>query len=128
MENSKPEFVRLIPILFVKDIESETEFYMSLGFEISYQGDEFPGLVALRNGGVEFGLEERANVDASKVNDSFSWQMEADNLNKIIAICQARNIKHSKPRQYWEERDAWEMQVHTPNGYTLNIETLGHEQ
>ena len=127
MKKTAPEFIRLVPILFVKDLESEVGFYTSLGFEISYQGDEFPGFVALRSGGIEFGLEERANVDASRVNDSFSWQMEADDLNKVIAICQERDIKYSQPRQYWEERDAWEMQVHTPNGYTLNLETTGHD-
>ena len=56
-----PKFLRLVPILFVKDLESEVDFYTGLGFEISYQGDEFPGFVGLESGHFDFGLQEKAD-------------------------------------------------------------------
>lgn len=77
----KPKFNQLLPILFVKNLELEIDFYKNFGFEISYQGDEFPG---------------------------FIWQMDTDSFSKVIVICDAKGIEYSKPKQYWEKMDGWE--------------------
>ena len=58
----KPNFNKLVPILFVKDLESEISFYQTLGFEITYQGDEFQGFVGLKHGDIEFGLEKKHDL------------------------------------------------------------------
>lgn len=79
----KPKFNQLLPILFVKDLESEVNFYKSLGFEISYQGKEFPGFVGLKSGDIEFGLEQKENFDPQKARDSFIWQMDTTSFSKV---------------------------------------------
>ena len=127
MESKKPEFIRFIPILYVRELDQEVEFYAHLGFEISYQGDEFPGFVALRNNNNEFGLSEKKDFDPAKARDSFVWQMETDSFSKIIAICNEQGFEYASPKQYWQERDAWEMQVKTPNGYLLHLDKLGKD-
>ena len=35
-------FKKLVPIIYVKDLDAEVQFYETFGFQISYQGDEFP--------------------------------------------------------------------------------------
>ena len=127
MSAEKPHFNRLVPILYVGDLDREVAFYLTLGFEISYQGDEFPGFVGLRNGGVEFGLKERGGFDPEKIVDTFVWQMETASFRAVIAVCEEHGIEHSQPRQYWQAMDSWEMQVKTPNDYTLELEKLGKD-
>ena len=127
MQNKKPTFPRLVPILYVKDLEKEVDFYTSLGFEISYQGDDFPGFIALKSGNIEFGLKKREDFDPLQAEASFVWQMEVDSISKIIAICVDRALEYSEPQQYWEERDAWEMVVKSPNGYSLHLDKLGKD-
>ena len=127
MPAEKPHFSLLVPILYVGDLDREVAFYLTLGFEISYQGDEFPGFVGLRNGGVEFGLKERAGFDPEKIVGAFVWQMETASFRAVIAVCEEHGIEHSQPRQYWEAMDSWEMQVKTPSGYTLELEKFGKD-
>ncbi len=122
---NKPKFNQLLPILFVKNLESEIDFYKGFGFEISYQGDEFPGFVGLKKDNIEFGLEERKNFDPQNAQDSFIWQMDTNSFSKVMAICDAKGIEYSKPKQYWEKMDGWEMTIKTPNGYTLQLEKVG---
>lgn len=125
--SSMPEFPRLVPIIYVKDLEAEVAFYKSLGFTISYQGDEFPGFVGMDCGHFDFGIEEKDDFDPLKAAASFVWQMETDSFSKVIAVCKEQGIEYSEPHCYWEERDSWEMTVQTPNGYTLHLEKYGKD-
>ncbi len=127
MAEKFPNFHRLVPILYVRDLELEVDFYKGFGFEISYQGDEFPGFVGLRKDAIEFGLKERSDFDPVKARESFVWQMETDSFSKVIAICDENAFAFAKPTQYWEEMDAWEMSVQTPNGHTLQLEKIGKD-
>jgi catechol 2,3-dioxygenase-like lactoylglutathione lyase family enzyme len=127
MTAKTPKFNRLIPILYVRDLAPEVEFYQRLGFEISYQGEDFPGFIALRKDSIEFGLETRDGFDPERANDSLAWQMEMDSFSKVIAICKKHAIEHSEPQQYWAEMNAWAMKVRTPNGYTLHLEKIGSD-
>ncbi len=127
MQDEKPTYPRLIPILYVRDLDSEVDFYTSLGFEITYQGDEFPGFIALNSGEFEFGLKEKEDFDPLQAEASFVWQMEVDSFTKVLAICVERALEYSEPKQYWEARDAWEMTVQTPNGYSLHLDKLGKD-
>jgi len=110
----KPKFNQLLPILFVRDLVSEIAFYKVSGFEVSYQGTEFPGFVGLKKENVEFGLEERKNFDPQKAVDNFIWQMDTDSFGKVIKICKERGIEYSEPKK-------------TPNGYTLYLEKTGKD-
>ena len=122
-----PKFNQLLPILFVRYLESEINFYKSFGFRLSYQGDEFPGFVGLKKDNIEFGLEERKDFDPQKAKGSFIWQMDTDNFSKVIAICKKKDFEYSGPKQYWERMDGWEMYIKTPNGYTLQLEKIGKD-
>ena len=44
------------PILYVADPHSERDFFSRFGFETAYEGDEFPGFLAVERGSVCFGL------------------------------------------------------------------------
>jgi len=37
-----PLFSRIIPILFVSDLQAERDFYVRLGFHVTYEGPEYP--------------------------------------------------------------------------------------
>ena len=37
-----PLYDRLVPILQVADLQAERDFYVALGFTVSYEGPEFP--------------------------------------------------------------------------------------
>ena len=52
-------FSRIIPILFVGDLQLERRFYESLGFHVTYEGPEYPYFLALGHGKLEFGIEWR---------------------------------------------------------------------
>ena len=125
--SSKPAFPRLVPIIYVKDLDAEIAFYKSLGFTISYQGDEFPGFVGMDCGHFDFGIQEREDFEPAKAEASFVWQMETDSFGKVIAVCKEHGLEYTEPRCYWEEYDSWEMQVQTPNGYSLHLEKHGSE-
>ena len=127
MSSTQPQFPRMVPILYVRDLSPEVAFYQRLGFEISYQGDEFPGFIGLRSGVVEFGLKERAGFDAAQLAGKFVWQMETSSFKDVIAVCEAHGIPYTQPAQYWEAMDSWEMSVQTPNGYTLFLEKFGKD-
>ena len=62
-----------------------------------------------------------------KATESFVWQMETDSFSKVIAICEENAFAFARPTQYWEEMDAWEMSVQTPNGHTLQLEKIGKD-
>ena len=55
-------FQRLIPILFVADVQAERDFYVSLGFTVTYQGAEFPDFIALGLGAIEFGFSAPGGI------------------------------------------------------------------
>src|ERR1700735_2238025 len=55
-------FNRIIPILFVSDLRAERDFYVRLGFHVTYEGPEYPYFLALGHGPVEFGIEWRGGV------------------------------------------------------------------
>lgn len=115
-------FESIVPILYIADLKAEVAFYEKLGFKISYQGDEFPNFIAVKNGDVEFGLEKKESFNPDEVENSFYWQMEVRSLKEILNICQKETLKFTKPTCYWERMDAWEMTIDTPNGYKFHLE------
>lgn len=118
----KSLFESIVPVLYVKDLDAEVIFYKKLGFKISYKGEEFPNFIAMKYGNVEFGLEKRDNFNPDEANRSFYWQMECSSLKEILNICKQKRLKFKEPSCYWEEKDAWEMEIKTPNGYDFHLE------
>ena len=117
-------FKKLVPIIYVKDLDAEVKFYETFGFHISYQGDEFPHFIAMAQGDLEFGIGRKDTFDADEANRSILWQFQVDDLSEAVRICQQSTYKHTPPEKYWEAADGWEMQVWSPNGYKINLE--GH--
>ena len=103
---SAPHFTKAAPILYVKDLDAEVAFYLKLGFQLVYRGDEFPGFVALGCERFGFGLEMKDSFDPDKVPDVLLWQLETSSLRPVLDIASAENWKIDGPRCYWPERDA----------------------
>lgn len=106
----------------MRDLDAEVDFYAKLGFELTYQGDEFPGFVALRADGVEFGLQQVSSFERGQIANVLVWQLEAQSLRPVLERARLHGWQVDGPRQYWPEQDAWELIVHTPNGYGLVVE------
>jgi predicted enzyme related to lactoylglutathione lyase len=118
------KFEKLVPIIYVKDLDAEVKFYQTLGFSISYQGDEFPNFIAVAQDELEFGIQKKDMFDANEANRSLLWQFQVNDLMEAVTLCQQHHYRHSVPEKYWEAADGWEMQVWSPNGYKINLE--GH--
>ncbi len=121
----KKLFDMLVPIIYVKDLQSEKQFYLDLGFEISYEGKKFPNFMGIKCGDkIEFGLEKRENLDIEEVNKLFFWQMTVNDLNKLKILCNKKGIKILRNGKVNVRKD-WqysEITIESPNGYKLNIE------
>lgn len=77
-------YTMLMPILKVKDLDAEVAFYFSLGFELSYDDEEFK---AIRYGdSIEFGLSRKADVNVEKVSQHFTWQIAVNSVQTVLDI------------------------------------------
>jgi hypothetical protein len=88
--------MRLHPIMYVPDQYAERDFYSLFGFTNRYEGDEFPGFLAIQHGEAVIGLQ-RASDENPAYQRGLRWQFEidtADELEAIISICQARGLDH----------------------------------
>src|SRR6202035_2392837 len=71
---------RIIPILFVGDLQAERNFYVSLGFHVTYEGPEYPYFLALGHGKVEFGIEWRQDFSSAGPDKVLTWQFGVSDL------------------------------------------------
>lgn len=88
--------MELHPIMYVPDQYAERAFYELFGFEPVYEGDEFPGFLAIRNGSAVIGLQ-KASHDQPAYSTGLRWQFEVDStddLDEIIEICSAHQVEH----------------------------------
>lgn len=61
--------------MYVPDQYAERAFYESLGFITTYEGDEFPGFLALQYEECTFGLQ-RASSEHPTYSAGMRWQFE----------------------------------------------------
>ena len=122
-EGSTPLFNRLIPILFVADLQAERDFYVQLGFTVSYQGPEFPDFIALASGPLEFGIEHTQEADPALPDRVLTWQWGVTNIELAKRRLTSAGVSF---REEWvTPRDDWKYRVlhaRTPNGYHLMLE------
>jgi catechol 2,3-dioxygenase-like lactoylglutathione lyase family enzyme len=88
--------MQLHPIMYVPDQYAERDFYRMLGFEAHYEGDEFPGFLAVRRGATIIGLQ-KASDDHPAYSAGLRWQFEAetiDEIDEVIAACVAHGVDH----------------------------------
>ena len=88
--------MQLHPIMYVADQYAEREFYLLFGFEHLYEGDEFPGFLAIRHGDAIIGLQ-RASAGQPGYSGGLRWQFELDSpgqLDELIEVCRVHTLDH----------------------------------
>ncbi len=116
-------FNRIIPILFVGDLQAERDFYLRLGFHVTYDGPEYPYFVALGHGPVEFGIEWREGFSHRDPDKVLTWQFgigDIEDAKKRLADAGVRFREElMTPGPDWQYRV---LHARTPNGYHLLLE------
>lgn len=116
-------FTRIIPILYVADMHAERDFYLRLGFHVTYEGPEYPYFVALGHGTVEFGIEWRDNFSPVGPDRVLTWQFGVSDIEKAKKQLADAGIAYREelmaPSADWQYRV---VHARTPNGYHLLLE------
>lgn len=116
-------FERLVPILFVADLPAERDFYVRLGFTVTYQGPEFADFVALGHGSLEFGISRREGFTTDLPERVLTWQFGIKDVDAITRQLATAGMTFREeritPREDWTYRV---LHLHTPNGYHLMLE------
>jgi hypothetical protein len=119
-------FERLIPILFVNDLHAERDFYVSLGFTVTYQGPEFPDFIALGHDSIEFGISRREQFTSDLPNRVLSWQFGVKDIDTLKQWLTSAGVAFREewvtPREDWKYRV---LHAGTPNGYHVMLEGPG---
>jgi hypothetical protein len=88
--------MQLHPIMYVADQYAERSFYELFGFGRAYEGEEFPGFLAIRHGEAVVGLQ-RASPEQPAYTQGLRWQFAldtADQVEEIIATCREHGLEH----------------------------------
>ena len=92
----KHRIMQLHPIMYVADQYAERGFYELFGFERVYEGDEFPGFLAIGHGETIIGLQ-RASAEQPAYTQGLRWQFEldsSDRVDEVIATCRTHGLEH----------------------------------
>ena len=82
--------------MYVADQYAERAFYELFGFQRVYEGEEFPGFLAIRHGEAIFGLQP-SSAGQPAYSQGLRWQFElgrADQVDEVIATCRAHGLEH----------------------------------
>jgi len=82
--------------MYVADQYAERAFYELFGFQRVYEGDEFPGFLAIRHGEAIMGLQ-RASPGQPTYSQGLRWQFEldtADQVDEVIATCRTHGLEY----------------------------------
>jgi catechol 2,3-dioxygenase-like lactoylglutathione lyase family enzyme len=114
-------FVRLAPVLNVRDLAAERAFYIRLGLPVYYEGDEYPDFIAFGNDSMSFGIQP-----ATGENDPpsvLTWQIVVSDIDAAIDVCTKAGIEfeveQNDPAPGWSYR---RLIMQTPSGYRLALE------
>jgi hypothetical protein len=117
--------VQLHPIMYVADQYAERSFYELFGFQRVYEGDEFPGFLAIQNGEAVIGLQ-RASPEQPGYSHGLRWQFEldgADEVDEIIATCRTHGLEHDVVTEQGGDRFLRRLVgVKSPGGVTVWFE------
>ncbi len=117
--------MQLHPIMYVPDQYAERDFYALFGFQTHYEGEEFPGFVAIRRGAAIIGLQ-KASHENPAYSHGLRWQFEAETASEIdefIAICEAHAVDHDVLIEEGGERfRTRSVTVQSPAGVTIWFE------
>ena len=116
-------FSRIIPILFVSDLAAERDFYIRLGFHVTYEGPEYPDFASLGHGSVEFGIERRDGFRSGAPDHVLTWQFGISDIDLARKRLAEAGVPFREevmaPAPDWQYRV---LHARTPNGYHLLLE------
>ena len=97
-------------------------FYLLLGFELSYNGEDFKAITYADC--IEFGLSRKADVNVEGVSQHFTWQIAVNSVQEVLDICREKNLEVVQgPKKYtYDFGDVWTIIVKSPNGYDVVFE------
>jgi catechol 2,3-dioxygenase-like lactoylglutathione lyase family enzyme len=117
--------MQLHPIMYVADQYAERSFYELFGFERVYEGEEFPGFLAIQHGEAVIGLQ-RASSGQPAYSQGLRWQFEldtADQVDEVIAICRTHGLEHEVINEQGGDRFLSRLvAVRSPAGVTVWFE------
>jgi len=120
-------FKRLVPVLPVRDVLAEREFYESLGFarhvdpRESYPESVFAAFTAGPN--VQFGVAIDPGFDADTADSRLWWQIEVDDVQDLHELARREKLEiEQAPRiESWGRRT---LKLRSPNGYVVTFEEV----
>lgn len=111
--------------MYVPDQYRERAFYEALGFSTVYEGEEFPGFLALSRGGSIFGLQASSEQHPPYAG-GLRWQFEVETeteLAEVIGACEAHSFDHRLVEERGGDRfHTWILVVRSPAGVDVWIE------
>ena len=115
-------YIMLIPILKVKDLDAEVAFYLSLGFELSYNSKDFKAIKCEDR--IDFGLSRKDDVNVEAVSQHFTWQIAVSSVQGVLDICRKENfeIVEGLKTYTYDFGDVYTIIVKSPNGYDVVFE------
>ena len=115
-------YTMLMPILKVKDLDAEVVFYLSLGFELSYDGEDFKAIQYADT--IEFGLGRKADVNVEEVSRHFTWQIAVNSVQAVLDMCREKNLQivQGLKTYTYDFGDVCTIIVKSPNGYDVVFE------
>jgi len=117
--------MQLHPIMYVADQYAERSFYELFGFQRVYEGDEFPGFLAIQHGEAIIGLQ-CASPEHSAYSHGLRWQFEletAEQIDEIIATCRVHGLEYDVVIEQGGDRFLSRLvAVKSPSGVTVWFE------
>lgn len=117
--------MQLHPIMYVPDQHAEQAFYALFGFTTRYEGEEFPGFLALQRGDAIIGLQ-RESAENPAYREGLRWQFEAETteeIDAIISACRAHALEHEVVTERGGTRFVTRLvKVRSPSGHLVWFE------
>jgi hypothetical protein len=111
------------PIMYVPDPYAERDFFELFGFETVYEGDEFPGFLAVGSGDVRLGLSSNGELPADGGHAAIRWQFIVDDVDDIIVACEQANLAYDVlVEEGGQTHRARCVKVESPNGMPIWFE------
>jgi uncharacterized glyoxalase superfamily protein PhnB len=123
-------FKRLTPVLPVRDVLAERDFYESLGFERyvdpqeSYPESVFAALSSSKEGkDVLFGVAIAPDFDPDTAEQLLWWQIEVSDVKALYERAKLAGLEIESPPKLesWGRRT---MKLRSPNGYVVSFEEV----
>ena len=113
----------LRPILYVADPYAERDFLAAFGFSTEYEGDDFPGFLAVRHGEVVIGLSSNRGSPPAVAHLGTQWQFTVGDVDPVVEICRRDGWQHEV--EVCESGDSYLVRivhVTSPNGVIVWFE------